>query len=229
MFDIPSGEFERFSSYMQVYKQGASIIVEGQQDEKGFFLLRFGRVGVYKNFGKERELITTIDAVNLFGELSLISSAARPATVEVLSDQVVVYGFRPADVQVLLTNPKWGYLLMTRLIMNQKLNNDQIVDLVEKNRELKQELENDQNKLQEIFSVLQNIQKAMLVGTVVNAREWQYLNALNKSMHALLSQRFPGLNERLLTINESKWKELRQEGLLPEILYTYIQEIMRRK
>ena len=150
MFDIPSGEFERFNSFMQVYKRGTPIIVEGQQDDKGLFLLRQGRVGVYKQYDNDRELITTIDAVNFFGELSLVSSAPRTATVEALSDQVIVYGFRTSDVQVLLTNPKWGYLLCSRLIMNLKADNDQIVDLVEQNHDLKKELETNKNNSLEI-------------------------------------------------------------------------------
>ncbi len=228
MFDIPSGEFERFNSFMQVYKRGAPIIVEGQQDDKGLFLLRHGRVGVYKQYGNERELITTIDAVNFFGELSLVSSAPRTATVEAISDQVIVYGFRTSDVQILLTNPKWGYLLCSRLAMNLKVGNDQVVDLVEQNRELKKELEIHKNNSLEIFSVLQDIHKAMMVGTVVNAREWQYINALNKLMNEMIGRHFPGFREQLYKITDTKWNELRREGIIPDFLYNYLQALKKK-
>jgi hypothetical protein len=229
MFDIPSGEFERFSSFMQVYKQGAPIFVEGQQDDKGVFLLRHGRVGIYKQIDNERKLISTIEAVNFFGELSLISSGPRTVTVEALSDQVVVYGFRTTEIQALMANPKWGYTLYTRLIMNLKRSNEQIYDLVAQNKALKQELNLTQGHALEIFSVLHNAHKAMMVGTVVNAREWQYLKALNKLLESLVKQRFPELGDKLFTMTESKWEQLHQEGMIPDVLYRYIQDITSRK
>jgi CRP-like cAMP-binding protein len=229
MFDIPSGEFERFSSYMQIYKQGAPIFVEGQQDDKGVFLLRYGRVGVYKQFEDERKLISTIEAVNFFGELSLISSGPRTVTIETLSDQVIVYGFRSSYVQALMANPKWGYMLSTRLIMNLKNANDQIVDLVSQNKVLKQELKLTQDHSVEIFSVLHDSHKAMMVGTIVNAREWQYISALNKLLENLVKQRLPELSEKLFAMTDSKWKQLHQDGSIPDILYNYIQEISSRK
>jgi CRP-like cAMP-binding protein len=229
MFDIPSGEFERFNSFMQVYKLGAPIFVEGQQDDKGVFLLRHGKVGVYKQFANERKMVSTIEAVNFFGELSLISSGPRTVTVEALSDQVVVYGFRTTEVQALMASPKWGYMLYTRLIMNLKNANEQIYDLMAQNKALKQELILTQDRSVEIFSVLNNAHKAMMVGTVVNAREWQYINALNKSLEILVKQRFPELGDKLYTISESKWAQLHQEGIIPDVLFRYIQDILSRK
>jgi len=228
MFDIPSGEFDRFSPYLQTYKKGAPIIVEGVQDDRGVFLLRSGKVGVFKKQGDGRGLITTIEAVNFFGEMSLISSGPRTVTIEALSDQVLAYSFRAAEVQALMYDPKWGYMLCSRLVMNLKNSNEQIAELVGQNAGLKKELQQFQDNTAEILNTVHSSHKAMITGTVLNAREYQYLMALNKLLENLVAKRLPAFKEKLSILSMAAWRNLNDEGIVPPLFYKYLDEIAKQ-
>ena len=228
MFDITSGEFDRFSPYLQTYKKGAPIIVEGVQDDRGVFLLRSGKVGVFKKQGDGRGLITTIEAVNFFGEMSLISSGPRTVTIEALSDQVLAYSFRAAEVQALMYDPKWGYMLCSRLVMNLKNSNEQIAELVGQNAGLKKELQQFQDNTAEILNTVHSSHKAMITGTVLNAREYQYLMALNKLLENLVAKRLPAFKEKLSILSMAAWRNLNDEGIVPPLFYKYLDEIAKQ-
>jgi CRP-like cAMP-binding protein len=228
MSDIPAGEFERFNAYLQTYKRGAPIIVEGMHDDKGVFLLRSGKVGVYKNQVDGRGLIATIDAVNFFGEMSLVSSGPRTVTVEAVSDQVIVYNFRAAEVQALMNDPKWGYMLCSRLVMNLKNSNEQTADLAVQNKNLKKELQQIQDTTLDVLNTVHSVHKAMMAGTVLNAREYQYIIALNKLLENLLVKRLPGFKERLSLLSLTAWRHLNDEGVVPGILFTYLQDVLKQ-
>jgi CRP-like cAMP-binding protein len=227
MSDISTGEFERFSAYLQTYKRGAPIIVEGIQDDKGVFLLRMGKVGVFKNQGDGRGLITTIDAVNFFGEMALLSSGPRTVTIEAMSEQVTVYSFRASEVQALMNDPKWGYMLCTRLVMNLKNSNDQIADLAMQNKTLKKDLQQLKDTVLEIIIAVHSAHKALMTGTVLNAREYQYLTALNKLLENLLVKRLPGFKEKLTILPLTAWRHLNDEGVIPALLFTYLQDVLK--
>jgi len=227
MFDIPDGEFERFNSFLQTYKKGAPIIVEGVQDDKGVFLLRSGKVGVYRQQGDGRGLITTIEAVNFFGEMSLVTSGPRTVTIEALSEQVLAYSFRAAEVQALMNDPKWGYMLCSRLVMNLKNNQEQIFELVGQNKALKKELEQVQENTLEVLITVHSTHKAMAAGTVLNAREYQYMIALNKLLENLLVKRLPGIKEKLSILPMAAWRRLNDEGIVPIILYKFLEETLK--
>jgi hypothetical protein len=229
MSDIPAGEFERFSAYLQTYKKGAPIIVEGIQDDKGVFLLRTGKVGVFKNQGDGRGLITTIDAVNFFGEMALLSSGPRTVTIEAMSEQVMVYSFRASEVQALMNDPKWGYMLCIRLVMNLKNSNDQIADLAMQNKILKKDLEQMKDTTLEIINTVHSAHKAMMAGTVLNAREYQYMTALNKLLENLLVKRLPGFKEKLAVLSLTTWRHLNDEGVIPSVLFSYLQDVLKNK
>ena len=228
MFDIPSGEFERFSPYLQTYKKGAPIIVEGMQDDKGVFLLRSGKVGVYKKQGDGRGLITTIEAVNFFGEMSLITSGPRMVTIEAMSDQVLAYSFRAAEVQALMNDPKWGYMLCSRLVMNLKNSNEQIAELMGQNALLKKEQLQAQDNMLEILNTVHSSHKAMIMGTVLNAREYQYLTALNKLLENLVNKRLPGFKEKLSILSMTAWRSLRDEGIVPPLLFNHLEDVSKQ-
>ena len=227
MSDIPAGEFERFNAYLQTYKKGAPIMVEGVQDDKGVFLLRTGKVAVFKNQGDERGLITTIEAVNFFGEMSLVSGGPRTVTIEAFSDQVMVYSFRASEVQALMNDPKWGYMLCSRLVLNLKNANEQIADLAMQNKTLKKELIHVQDNILDIINTMHSAHKAMITSTVLNAREYQYMMAVNKLLENLLVKRLPGIKERLKLLSLSAWRNLNEEGVVPGVLFNYLQDVLK--
>jgi hypothetical protein len=140
---------------------------------------------------------------------------------------VVVYSFRAAEVQALMNDPKWGYMLCSRLVMNLKNSNEQISELVGQNKVLKKELQQTQERTLEIINTMHSSHKAMMAGTVLNAREYQYLNSLNKLLENLLDKRLPGFKEKLSILPINTWKKLNDEGIVPALLFKYLEEVLK--
>lgn len=215
---IPTQELETFKNFMWTYARGTSIIVESEQDDKGLFLLRQGKVNVYRGMGAQRQLITTIQAVNFFGEMAIITGGPRTATVEAASDQVVCYAFRKPDLQAVLSNPKWGIMLVTRLSGNLKENVDELVDLRNKNQELQAQMDYLTSQVNEVFSLLAEVQRATVNEAVVTSREWRYLTALESMLKNFLEKRLPQIQPKTGPVDTAQWRRLYDEGILPEIL-----------
>lgn len=112
---IPEDEVRQFQSFIRIYSKGKVILQEGDDSDPRIFLLRVGTVDVTKRVGDRQELLSHIDAVNFFGEISVVANRPRTATVTAASDPVVVYGFDNPNLPAMLANPKWGILLIRRL------------------------------------------------------------------------------------------------------------------
>jgi hypothetical protein len=56
--DIPAKELETFRDYMRVYRKDAAILQEGVSDEDGLFLLRTGKVSIFKNNDGHNQFIS---------------------------------------------------------------------------------------------------------------------------------------------------------------------------
>jgi CRP-like cAMP-binding protein len=132
--DIPPDEARIFKPFTKIYQRGESIIIEGQKDDMGLFLLRVGSVCVYRKRLGGRDLISSIEAINFFGEMALLLNAPRSATVEASSETVVVYAFQTPDLNKLLSNPKWGQMLVERLCHDLRQSNTHLTELREENR-----------------------------------------------------------------------------------------------
>ena len=221
---LPVKEVDQFRSFMHGYSKGATIIEEGEQDDKGLFLLRKGTVAVYKNTRGGRELLSTIDAVNFFGEMALYTGSPRTATVEAYTD-VVVYSFRSPDLHSIMANPKWGNLLVNRLIGDLKQNAEQLVNLRVENKNLRESSERLTGAAVEIFSVLDEAQKAVAQEAVATAREWHFLNAVRVLVQRFLRARLPEISGQLKAVDAATWKKLRDEGIVPELLDNPIKKV----
>lgn len=216
---IPENEYKNFRAFIQVYQRHAVIVAEGELDDKGLFLLRSGSVGIYKGRGRERELISQIDAINFFGEMSIIDGGPRSATVEALCDETIVYAFRTPDLDALMSNPTWGRMLVTRLIRDLKQTTGLNMDLHNQVRLLTEENEVLKKGAIEVFSVTSSIQKAIAEDAVATAREWKYLSGIVELVQKLIHSRLPEVGKKLTEVPASHWKELHDEGLCPEIIY----------
>ena len=219
---IPEAEYENFRSFIREYHKGESIITEGQQDDNSLFLLRIGEVEIYKDNGEKRDLISKIEAINFFGEMAIISGGPRSATVVALSNIVIVYAFRSPDLGALMSNPKWGNMLVSRLSKNLNRSNEQLVELRLENQKLKTSNEKLSKGIVEIFSVTNEIQKSIARDAVATAREWTYLNAIVELSQCMLKSRLPELAQQIKGVDSSLWKTLYEEGVCSEIIYDYI-------
>jgi len=72
------------------YERGTVIVREGEAGSS-MFEIRFGRVGVYRDYGKASEtMLAELDTGKVFGEMSLLDHAPRSATVVVLEDHTAL-------------------------------------------------------------------------------------------------------------------------------------------
>ena len=116
-YGIPDDELKQFKSHLRVYSIGEKIINEGETDHR-IFLLRKGQVDVYKNIASEQQFLSSIQAVNFFGEMAIVSHRPRTASVIAATDPVVVYEFENPNLSTIMAHPTWGMMLLKRLADN---------------------------------------------------------------------------------------------------------------
>lgn len=204
-YGIPREEITSFRNIIRVYPDPEVIVSEGDR-EKVLYLLRIGGVDIFKGSGVSRVLIDTIDAVNFFGEMSMINDEPRSATVMSRTKNVVVYRIPNPNIQSILTNPKWAELLVSRLSKNLALNHKHQVMLTDQVNELRGELErikrdtmgqkiiqarNTRLAMNGILHLQGIIQRAAMVGS----KGWGILNALNQVSRKVISHYFPDLDD----------------------------------
>jgi len=139
-FGIPLEEIAAFRDILRIYSRGERIIEEGDS-EKALYLLRLGTVEVFKGAGASQEAMGRIDAVNFFGEMSMINDEPRSATVISATDQAVVYRIPNPSIHTILTNPLWAELLISRLARNLARSVEQNLAFSKQVKTLRAELE----------------------------------------------------------------------------------------
>lgn len=139
-FGIPIEEANFYRDSIRIYPKGEIIIKEADQ-EQALYLLRVGTVEVSKGSGASHESMGTIDAVNIFGEMSMINDEPRSATVTAATDNALVYRIATPNIHTILTNPMWAELLISRLCKNLARSLEQQVAASEQVKELQSELE----------------------------------------------------------------------------------------
>ena len=195
-FSLPKEEVNAYQGCMRIYRRGGVIIQEGEQD-RTLFLLRAGQVSVYKHTGpRQRELLGDIEAVNIFGEMSLFNDEPRSATVIAQSDEVLVYAIGRLDLHVLLSHPRWTEMLITRLCKNLSATNQQVVAAAQALAQAKadhlrsiEEASRQMEEVGRVLGVLAAFQQAILERAIVGSRGWLLLRALNQITAWLVKRR----------------------------------------
>ena len=223
--DIPAKELDAFRDYMRVYRKDAVILHENEKDEDGLFLLRTGKVSVLK----ENQYMADIEAVNFFGEMSIVTGGARSATIKVTSPTAVVYHFQKPDLEVILAEPSWGLLLFRRFSQNLYNMNEELVQLRSQNEQLKNDNEYLLKHTTEIFSMLTEVQRDIALDVVVTAREWKYLNSLAEVTSELLKTRLPRIYNNVDFITDEFWRQLKSEDILPDFLEEFMEEARNKR
>ena len=222
--DIPPKELEAFRDYMRVYRKDAVILKEDEADEDGLFLLRTGKVSVFKKNDGVNQFIADIQAVNFFGEMAIVNGGARTASVIASSPTAVVYHFHKPDLQVILAEPSWAELLVRRLSQNLAKTSEELMQTRLDNEQLTQQNAYITKHTSEIFSLLTEVQKDIAFDVVVTAREWRYLNSLAEITSEMLKTRLPEIYNNIDYISDEFWSRLRKEEILPDFLEEFIQE-----
>jgi CRP/FNR family transcriptional regulator, cyclic AMP receptor protein len=204
-YSIPREEVTSFHQFTRIYSYDAVIIQEGNTD-KQLYLLRSGSVAILKQTSEGQQQFATIDAINFVGEMSLINDEPRTATVKVLSDQAVVYVMARPNISVIVANPKWAEMLISRFSKNLAQNNTQLVAMTQIIKELKAEItrlraELDEQKashqralarIQLAFNAILYFENVVMGLAVVGSRGWAYLKALSDVSKSVIAHYWPG-------------------------------------
>jgi CRP-like cAMP-binding protein len=226
--EIPKEELEAFRKLVRTYKKGDKIIIEGQEDTLGLLLLRKGDVKVYKELGTQRELISTLSAINFFGEISLIENKPRSATVEAASDEVIVYTFQSPDMQVLLSNPKWGPMLITRVVTDLQQRGDQLIDLRRVSNRVCADLERTLNQVTDLRGRFDKYSEAIIdVLSIITALQAALqkiipnndVASINQITEYLVQNRLEKVKDKLTQVPPATWEELYKAHILSKNLY----------
>jgi CRP-like cAMP-binding protein len=223
-YKIPREEIASFQNCTYIYPNREVIIQEGER-EKALYLLRFGTVEIFKGAGESQELIGAIEAVNFFGEMSLVNDEARSATVISSTNDVVVYKISQPNIKTILTNPKWAELLVSRLCKNLAKSNELHMLAAEQAKVLRSDMELQKKEIENLISL--NTQTARNIRLAVNgilhfqgivqrlaivgSKGWSYLNALTNVTRALISHYIPNLDESDKTVEVNVIREYLSE------------------
>ena len=203
-FSVPKDEITTFLPFIRVYTRG-SVLIQEEELDKSLFLLRAGTLEVYKNAAGRQTGLGTVEAVNFVGEMSLINDERRSATIKALSDQVLVYCFVKPNLSLILSNPKWAELLISRFAKNLATSNNQLAEMRQKLEWQKEEAAKLQAELDRHKSLsAQILKKTELVlnsilrfqattrdRAVVGSKGWGYLMALSQLSLALIKHYLP--------------------------------------
>ena len=204
-YGIPHEEIVSFRNLIRIYPRHEIIIKEGDH-EHALYLLRIGSVEVFKGVSNSKELIDTIDAVNFFGEMSMINDEARSATVISTTEHAVVYRIPNPNISMILSNPKWSELLLSRLSKNLARSLEQKMVLAEQikalrtevehlTRNMKQKEEETSRKTRLAFNGILHFQSIVQRTAVVGSKGWAYLNTLSQVSRSLISHYLANFSE----------------------------------
>ncbi len=214
---IPTEELEKYSHNLRTLHIGGEILVEGQEDDRAIYLLRKGQVGVYRMVAGESRRIAAIDAVNIFGEMALVSGGPRTATIRALTD-VLVYKFPVPDIHTVVDNPVWSELLVTRLVQNLKSTSDRLVSTESEMKNLQARDSGLSLHTLILITAISELVDRVAGDVVVNSREWHFLNGLTAMTDQYLRDHLPELYAQTEEYRVMALKRIsREPGLTPLI------------
>jgi CRP-like cAMP-binding protein len=188
-------------------------------------LLRKGQIGVFRRINGDPTRIAVIDAVNVFGEMALVSGGQRTATIRVLTDEAVVYKFLYPDLPSVLANPVWGELLVKRLTANLKSTSDQLV---------KTEAELGRIKVSDsdltihtlvLITALMELMDRVAGDAEASSRESLVLKGLAQMTGSYLAIHLPELHSQIDDYRFVALRRLMREPGLPPVIRELIAEI----
>jgi CRP-like cAMP-binding protein len=216
--ELSAQERARYASHLSVFHFGDEIIHEGQAD-MFIYLLRLGSVGVFKKIHGEQKQIAAIEAVNIFGEMAAIIETARTATIRVLSAEAVIYKFHAFDLKALYSNPAWVELLIKRLCIDVKETNTRSILLESEYDELNRRQLEMQKQCALLLSTLLVLEKDVAAGSVMNSKEWHFLNGMHALTVAFLQNYLPEIYAQTGEEGaDAAVETLLKLGIMPEVL-----------
>jgi CRP-like cAMP-binding protein len=226
--EIPENELDAFDEFIHIFQKGDVLMTEGQTDDNSLYLLRKGRVGIYRNINEKEELISEIYATNFFGEQELIHSGPRYATIRALSHEIIVYKFRRMNLHYVYSNPRLAEKLIVRLSGDIKQYSDM---LVQKNEEIKKLTDKmDDTIYQNAFVVLalEEMQEIHLNKFQEKTDTWKLFDGILHLTRRILKVRLPAVYERITTLHGYEvLSRLERDGVITSSMFNFLTKPVR--
>lgn len=155
-------------SDIRIYKKGDIILREGDPSNETMYYVLKGELNVYKNRGKNLELINLLTKGDFFGELSLISNQPRTATIEVNSETAELILFsKKKFIEQTKTNPNLTMSILkatiARLLKAETSLSKMIFKLPDLDTDLKIRLDQSRVENINIFRYVNSVYTTMLL------------------------------------------------------------------
>lgn len=205
--DIPDEEINQFQPFLRVFESGKIIVREGELDQT-LYLLRHGTVEISRDIAGNHQVLDAIHAINFFGEMSFFTNHPRAATVTAKSSPVVVYAFDRPNVRSILSNERWGPMLVRRIA-------DDLEERLDDYDKALTSLEDQRRAQCEFISNLLNILQMTAEDTAMQM-------LVLKSLPELLKAQLCDLKLAAQTIDMEKIELYHRQGIIHDDLYTYL-------
>jgi len=121
------------------YATGDTIIREGEMGTE-MFIIQEGKVGVTKKIGDNEVFLATLGRGDFFGEMSLLESQPRTATVRALAPTKLVTIRAGELLMKFRRDPTFAFEMLQRMSGRVRQLNDQVVQLMQHDQVTREDL-----------------------------------------------------------------------------------------
>ncbi len=126
-------DITKYEKLLKVYPSGSTVFKEGDTGKLMYIIAR-GEIEIWKSTNQGRKVLMELGPGNIFGEMSLIDDFPRSASAEAKTHcSLLVIDEKNFDDMV-MHNPQFGLKLIRILAQRLRNANQQIYDLVTKDR-----------------------------------------------------------------------------------------------
>lgn len=221
--DIPENELDAFDEFIHIFNKDDVMMTEGQTDDNSLFLLRKGRVGVYRNIDGKEQLISEIYAVNFFGEMELIQGGPRYATIKALSHEIIVYKFRKMNLHYIYSNPKLAEKLIVRLSGDIKNYSNMLVEKNEEINRVNAKMEDHVFQNAFILLALEEMQEIHLNKLQEKTETWKLFDGILHLSRRIMKVRLPAVYETVKALHGYEaLSRLERDGVITSSMYKFL-------
>lgn len=221
--DIPENELEAFEEFIHIFHKGDVLMTEGQKDESSLYLLRKGRVGLFKQMNEVEEQVSEIQATNFFGEMELIQGGPRFFTIRALTDEIIVYKFRRMNLHYVFGNPRLAEKLIARLNGDIRQYSDQLVQKNEEIRRLNDKMEEIMYQNAFILLALEEMQEVHMNRFKEKTEDWKLFDGILHLTRRIMKVKLPEVYEKVTLLHGYEaLGRLEREGVITHSMYSFL-------
>jgi CRP-like cAMP-binding protein len=221
--DIPENELDAFDEFIHIFNKDDVMMTEGQMDDSSLYLLRKGRVGVYRNINGKEQLISEIFAINFFGEMELIHGGPRYATIRALSHEIIVYKFRKMNLHYIYSNPRLAEKLIVRLSADIKNYSNMLVEKKEELNRISLKMENQIFQNAFVLLAMEELQEIHLNKFHEKTESWKLFDGILHLSRRIMKVRLPEAYETVKALHGYEaLSRLERDGVITTSMYRFL-------